>query len=166
MTSPAISAAFRGLLSPVLLSVGLGAPAPTKEGASLAGEVSLRPSSMRRSRRFVARSSCSLFIEVNSLHLHWFQTGLDARAIDDPVSMTRRPYGVVNCAPDRSHKSYADAHGRQSYERDVVLSEEIEAARAALEYADVPFAIGSHASRGLDHRPTAVRTGGGFEHAE
>jgi len=93
-------------------------------------------------------------------------TALEARVAANPGSVTGRPYGVVNCATDRSHKSRADARGRQSNERDVVLSEKVKAARAALEYADVPFAIRSHASGSLDHRPATVRTGGGFEHAE
>ena len=46
----------------ILSSVGVGAPAPTKEGVSLAGNVSLRASSIRRSRRATASWSCSAFI--------------------------------------------------------------------------------------------------------
>ena len=120
---------------------------------------------MRRSRRSVARNSCILFIEVNSL-APALVPALTREPPGNPGLVTCRPYSVVNRATDRGHKSRADARGRQSYERDVVLSEKVEAARAALEYADIPLAIRSHAAGGLDHRSTAVRTGGGFEHAE
>src|SRR6478672_10223243 len=56
-----------GLVTVVLLLVGFGAPAPTKEGGSLAGNVSLRVSSIRCSRRYMACSSCSLFIKGEHL---------------------------------------------------------------------------------------------------
>ena len=56
---------LRSFPNPLL--VWFGAPAPTKDGASLAGNVSLRASSMRRSRRSVARSSSFWFIGTEPL---------------------------------------------------------------------------------------------------
>jgi hypothetical protein len=52
----------------------------------------------------------------------------------------------------------------QSCERNVVLREEVDATHAALEYAEVPLPVAPHTSRGLYHRPTAVRTGRKFRH--
>jgi hypothetical protein len=52
--------------------VGDGAPAPINDGGSLAGNVSLRASSRRRSRRSTACNSCWLFIEGNIPPEHWF----------------------------------------------------------------------------------------------
>ena len=80
-------------------------------------------------------------------------------------SVPGRPNGMENHASHRSDKSRTNPGGiRQPRDGNVIFREVVEAAHAALEYIDVPFALRPHASRGLDHQPTAVRAGGGFGH--
>ena len=71
---------------------------------------------------------------------------------------------MENHASHRGDKSRADAGASQPREGNVVFREEVDAADAALEYADVPLAVVFHASRRLDHWSSAVRTGGRLGH--
>ena len=72
---------------------------------------------------------------------------------------------MVHHAFHRSDKLRTDAEGwGRPRKRDVVFREEVDAASSALEHADYPLAVLSQASRGLDHRATAVGAGGGFWH--
>ena len=72
---------------------------------------------------------------------------------------------MVNHAAHRGNETRTDAgrHG-QPDERNVVLGEKVDAAPTALKNAEVPVAVLPEAPRRLDHRSTAVRTGGGFGH--
>jgi len=73
------------------------------------------------------------------------------------VWCTMRFIAAINCA-------LMLRGGGQPRKRDVVFREEVDAASSALEHADYPLAVLSQASRGLDHRATAVGAGGGFWH--
>jgi hypothetical protein len=80
------------------------------------------------------------------------------------ASVPGRPNGMVDRACDCSNNACAKPRYRQSCEGNVVFREEVQVARTAIEHTDIPFALRPHASRGLDHRPAAVRASGGFGH--